>query len=98
MIAERFYADSGANRTVHPSSLAAQSFYRYPLQVGTASGAKALQSEGVGSMKLFTADGEPMPGFERIIFCKGVAEKLASVGEWTCMRLYFNRFDHLQNF
>jgi len=66
---------------VHPSSRAAFSYYSSPLDIGTAAGTKSLKSEGVGALKLYTPKGDIMSGFDRVIFCKGVAEKLASVGE-----------------
>ena len=81
MVIEKFYADTGANRSVHPSIKAADKYFAYPMDISTASGSKNLKSEGVGSMKLFSPSGEPISGFDRVIFCKNVTEKLCSVGE-----------------
>ena len=81
MIIERFFADTGANRSVHPDIKAANKYFPLPLDIGTASGSKTLKSEGVGTMDLQTTSGEPVAGFHRVIFCKNVAEKLCSVGE-----------------
>jgi hypothetical protein len=40
-----------------------------------------MRSEGVGSMKLYTPDGNLFPGFDNVVFAKQCARKLASVGE-----------------
>ncbi len=80
-VSERFYADTGANRSMHPSMRSAANFYRVALNIGTAAGGKAMQSEGVGKMLLYTSTGAPMPGFDSVIFTKQAAEKLASVGD-----------------
>ena len=78
---ERFYADTGANRSLHPNSRAAASFYRTTLDINTASGHKSMKTEGVGTMLLYTPSGEPMPGFSKVLFTKQATEKLASVGD-----------------
>src|SRR6185437_5079432 len=78
---ECFYADTGANRSLHPNMRAASSFYRSALDINTASGEKAMQTEGVGSMRLYTPDGDAMPGFGNVLFAKQATEKLASVGD-----------------
>lgn len=62
-ICERFYADTGANRSIHPNSRAAANFYRVELNIGTATGGKSMKSEGVGKLMLYTPSGEKMPGF-----------------------------------
>ena len=40
-----------------------------------------MQTEGVGSMRLYTPAGETMPGFGNVLFAKQATEKLASVGD-----------------
>ena len=76
-ITERFYADTGANRSIHPNMKAAATFYRVGLKIGTAAGGKSIVSEGVAKMLLYTPDGIPMPGFENVLIAKNTAEKLA---------------------
>ena len=49
--------------------------------IDTAAGSKSLKSEGVGKMQLITPNGDPVSGFDLVIFFKSVAEKLANVGE-----------------
>jgi hypothetical protein len=51
------------------------------LTIGTAHGGKSMKSEGVGKMLLYTASGDTMPGFERVVFTPQAAEKLCSVGD-----------------
>jgi hypothetical protein len=80
-VLERFYADTGANRSLHPSMRSAASYYRTAIDINTASGKKSMKTEGVGQMKLYTPDGESMPGFGNVLFTKQATEKLASVGE-----------------
>lgn len=80
-VCERFYADTGANRSIHPNIKSAVNFYRKSIDISTASGYKSMQSEGVGKMLLYTPTGIPMPGFSDVIFTKQTTEKLASVGE-----------------
>ena len=80
MVLEEFLADTGANRMIHPNARSAASYYRLKLNIGTASGASTMVSEGVGALKLYSPGGEPMPGFNRVIFAPGAADKLASVG------------------
>jgi hypothetical protein len=80
-VKETFFADTGANRTLHPNTKAAASFYRVGLTIGTAHGGKSMKSEGVGKMLLYTASGDTMPGFERVVFTPQAAEKLCSVGD-----------------
>jgi transposase InsO family protein len=81
MVIEKFYADTGANRSVHPNNKAADKYFPLALDISTAAGSKSMKSEGVGTMKLFAPSGEQIFGFERVIFCKNVSEKLCSVGE-----------------
>jgi hypothetical protein len=81
IIRETFFADTGANRHIHHNANAAASFYRMELDIGTAQGSGKMKSEGVGTMLLRTADGVPMPGFNRVVFSKQAAAKLASVGD-----------------
>jgi transposase InsO family protein len=81
MVCERFYADSGANRSVHTNLRAAASFYRQELEIGTATGGNTMRSEGVGKMALYAPNGQSMPGFDRVVFAKNTAEKLASIGD-----------------
>ena len=88
-ICEKFLADTGANRSVHPSVRAANQYYGQPMDINTAAGKKSLKSEGVGSMKLYTPKMELVGGFDRVIFCKSIAEKLASVGEMCDSGLVF---------
>ena len=104
MTIEKFFADSGANRSVYPNAKAATSYFPLPLDVSTASGSKSMKSEGVGTMKFLTPKGEPINGFDRVIFCKNVSEKLCSVGE-LCDCNYICVFDdqkltiyHKENF
>ena len=80
-IKETFFADTGANRSIHPNTRAAANFYRVGLNIGTAHGGKCMKSEGVGKMLLYTSSGDPMPGFDRVVFAPQVAEKLCSVGD-----------------
>ena len=40
-----------------------------------------MLSDGVGKMLLYTPNGDPMPGFDKVIFAKKAAEKRASVGD-----------------
>jgi len=80
-VCERFYADTGANRSIHPNMKSSSNFYRTTIDINTANGPKTMQSEGVGKMKLYTPGGLPMPGFNDVIFTKQASEKLASVGE-----------------
>ena len=40
-----------------------------------------MTADGVGSLALYTPDGDQMPGFGRVIFAKTAADKLASVGD-----------------
>ena len=39
-ITEKFYADTGANRSIHPNGRSAVSFYRMPLEIATATSGK----------------------------------------------------------
>ena len=78
---EKFFADTGANRSIHPNGRSAVSFYRMPLDISTASVGKSMQSEGVGKMLLYTPDGSQFPGFDNVVFAKAASEKLASVGD-----------------
>jgi len=78
---ETFVADTGANRSIYPNMRAATSFYRTELNIGTAMGAKSMKSEGVGKLILHAPNGSPMPGFDRVVFAKQVAAKIASVGD-----------------
>ena len=64
-ITERFYADPGANRSMHPNIRAAAIFYRLGLNIGIAAEGKNMQSDGVGKMLLYTPQGDLMPGFDR---------------------------------
>ena len=80
-VSEIFFADTGANRSIHPNFHAGATFSRIELDIGTASGNKAMKSDGVGSMILYTPDGKVMPGFEKVVFSKQVSTKLASVGD-----------------
>jgi hypothetical protein len=66
---------------VHPNNKASSSYFAQPLSIATAAQGSPLKSEGVGEMKLFSRDGTPIDGFSRTIFCKGISEKLCSVGE-----------------
>ena len=47
-IRERFMADTGANRSIHPNARAAATFYRLNLDISTASVGNSMRSEGVG--------------------------------------------------
>jgi hypothetical protein len=55
-------------------------YYGLQGEVKTASG-EATKSDGVGKLKLYSHGLHPMGGFENVVFCKSVTEKLASVGE-----------------
>jgi hypothetical protein len=81
MVVEQMFADTGANRTVHPNPKSAYNYFPLGLNISTAAGDKSLKSEGVGIMKLYTPKGKTVSGFDRVIFCKNVSEKLLSVGE-----------------
>ena len=69
-IMEKFYADTGANRSIHSNQRAASSFYRVALNISTASTGNSMVSEGVGKLDLLTPDGIPFPGFDRVVFSK----------------------------
>ena len=81
MVRETFLADTGATRSLHPNGRSAYSFSRVSLEISTACVGKTMQSEGVGSMKLYTPEGKLFPGFDNVVFAKQCARKLASVGE-----------------
>ena len=57
---EKFYADTGANQSIHPSARSAtpSSYSRLTLDFTTAAQGKSMRSEGVGAMELYTADGQ----------------------------------------
>ena len=57
MVVEKFLADTGANRSVHPNPRSASTYYGQHMDIGTAAGSKSLKSEGVGKMQLFTPNG-----------------------------------------
>ena len=80
-VKERFYADTGANCPIHTNMRSAASFYRTTMDINTASGRKSMTSDGVGKMLLYTPDGVPMPGFNKVVFVGKATEKLASVGD-----------------
>jgi len=81
MVREVFLADTGATRSLHPNGRSAYSFSRVSLEISTACVGKSMHSEGVGSMKLYTPEGNLFPGFDNVVFAKQCARKLASVGE-----------------
>lgn len=81
MLVEKFLADSGANRSLHPNLRSAASFYRTDMDIGTANGSKTMKADGMGTMRLYTSKGEPMPGFENVVYSREAAAKLASVGD-----------------
>ena len=78
-ITERFYADTGANRSIHPNGRSAISYYRQKLDISTATAGKGMQSEG-GKMLLYAPNGDVFPGFDNVVFAKATSEKLAGVG------------------
>ena len=39
-----------------------------------------MVSDGVGSMIMYTPNGKPMPGFDKVVFAKQCSEKLVSIG------------------
>ena len=80
-VLESFWADTGATSSIHPNGRSAMSFSRVSLEIATASAGACMRSEGVGSMKLYTPDGNIFPGFDRVVFAKQAAHKLASVGD-----------------
>ena len=80
-VTERFYADTGANRSLHPNGRSAVSYYRQKLDISTATTGKGMQSEGVGKMLLYAPNGSVFPGFDSVVFAKETSEKLASVGK-----------------
>ena len=49
---EKFYADTGANRSIHPNGKVATQFYRQKLDITTTNKEKLMQSEGVGKLDL----------------------------------------------
>jgi len=57
-IMEKFYADTGANRSIFSDAGAAASFHPLKLNIGTAQGAKLMKSDGVGEMILYSPRGE----------------------------------------
>ena len=81
LVLEKFLADTGANRSIHPNSRSAAGYSRLKLNIGTANGASSMTSEGVGEMMLYNPNGDQMPGFDRVIFAKEASEKLCSVGD-----------------
>ena len=81
MVREVFLADTGATRSLHPNGRSAYSFSRVSLEISTACVGKSMRSEGVGTMKLYTPEGDLFPGFDNVVFAKQCARKLASVGE-----------------
>jgi hypothetical protein len=44
-------------------------------------GGSGIKSEGIGKLKLYTPDLQEMSGFNQVLFCKEITEKLASIGE-----------------
>lgn len=78
---ERFYADSGANRSLHPDCSVAHSFQAKTVDINTAAGGKTLKAEGVGRMQLRTPNGQIMPGFDQVLFSAQATEKLCSIGQ-----------------
>ena len=80
MLVEKFLADTGANRTVYPNGRNAYEYCSMPIDIKTASGT-CMKSDGVGKMKLYNTNLQEVCGFDNVLFCKGVTEKLASVGE-----------------
>ena len=68
-----------ANRSIFSDIGAAASFHPVELNIGTAQGSKLMKSDGVGEMILYSPRGERVPGFERVVFSRQAAEKLASV-------------------
>ena len=92
IVMEKFYVDTGANRTVHPNPKAANKYMGLQTDISTASGDKTLKSDGIGTLKLCSASGTQINGFNRVIFCKEVSHKLLSVGE-LCDAGYMFVFD-----
>jgi len=78
---ERFYADSGANKHLHPEATAAATFTSHAIDVNTAEGTRAFKTDGMGAMDLETPNGDSMPGFEQVLFAKHTAERLCSIPE-----------------
>jgi len=78
---ERFYADSGANKHLHPEATAAATFTSHAIDVNTAEGTRAFKTDGMGAMDLETPNGDTMPGFEQVLFAKHAAERLCSIPE-----------------
>ena len=87
-VTERFYADTGANRSLHPNGRSAISYYRQKLDISTATTGKGMQSEGVGKMLIYAPIGSVFPGFDSVVFAKETSKKLASVGcgDGVCLR------------
>ena len=79
MALEKFFADTGANQSLHPNRRSATTYSRVSLNISTAATGKSMRSQGVGAMELFTPEGERCPGFDNVIFSTQCAEKLASV-------------------
>ena len=77
---EKFFADTGANQSLHPNGRSAVTYSRLSLDISTAASGKSMKSEGVGAMELITPDGEQCPGFNNVIFSSECAQRLASVG------------------
>ena len=78
---EKFYADTGANRSIHPNGRSAITYCRQTLDISTANVGKGMQSEGVGKMLLYAPNGNQFPGFDQVVFAKNTSAKLAAVGE-----------------
>ena len=66
---------------MHSNPKAAHKYHARQVNISTAEANKPMKSEGIGIMKLFSANGMPIEGLDRVIFCKSVATKLLSVGE-----------------
>ena len=47
-ITEKFYADTGANRSLHPNGRSAVTYYRQTLDISKVNVGKTIQSEAVG--------------------------------------------------
>ena len=81
MEVEKFLADTGANRFVHPNPRSASTYEGQPMDIDTAAKSKSLKSEGVEKMQLLTPNGDPASGFDRVNFLqKFGVDKLAKRG------------------
>ena len=78
-VTEKFFADTGANRSIHPNgrsqSRSIECLWKSPQLLL----ANLCDLRGWG--KCYSPAGDLFPGFDNVVFAKTAAEKLASVGD-----------------